>query len=204
MKLTPARVDAIKEIANIGVSKAATQLSSLLNDTIELNVPEIELVSLDNLPKSLVETDEHMVIVHQGLGGFMDGRAYLVFQTGESEAIVKVLFGSEHTPRDMDLRVYEYEAMLEIGNIIISTCVSTLANMLGEDISLSVPGYTEKNVMDFVIDAGDKECQVMIMKTVLSASRRSITGTFIIVLTMLSAEAFLMSIDKFLGAETQQ
>lgn len=198
MKLTDAQSDALIEIANIGVSKAATQLSSLLNDAIELNVPEIELIDISKLPEKLVDAVGHMVVVHQGLGGFMVGKAYLVFHTEESEAIVKVLLGSLQSTKDMDLRVYEYEAMMEIGNIIISTCISTLANMLDEDISLSVPGYTEKNKMDFVEEEGGKDCQVMIMKTVLNASRRSITGTLVIILTMLSAETLIKSVDRFL------
>jgi len=141
MNLTEQQRDALVELANIGVSRAATQLSQLLNETIKMNVPEVAVVKLDNLGIHFRYLDEEKVVVYQDMSGCLEGRAHLVFELEECGSLIQLLLGSLSISEDVDLRSYEHEALTELANIVITTCIVTLAGALGDEILLTVPTY---------------------------------------------------------------
>ena len=65
--MTPAQHDALSEIANIGASRSAKQLSLLLDDEIYLSVPEVAIVSVAELPGAIgVAVTDDVACVYQG------------------------------------------------------------------------------------------------------------------------------------------
>ncbi len=199
MELTEAQLDALKEIANIGISRAATQLSLLLSDKIVMNVPNARITLLSEASKTLNTTDEDMAVVYQDLSGELAGRAHLVLNTEESKVLVHALLGNVPTLSGADLLAYEHEAMTEIGNIVISTCISTLGNLLDGEIFLTVPTYSEKSALD-MFAGGGKAKDVLIMETVLKATNKNVEGMLVLVLTLESATDLLDMLSGLLDS----
>ena len=50
LDLSPAQLDALKEIGNIGAGNSATALSQVINRRIDMNVPKVALVPLEAVP----------------------------------------------------------------------------------------------------------------------------------------------------------
>ncbi|MCJ8296291.1 MAG: chemotaxis protein CheC, partial [Colwellia sp.] len=43
-KLTPLEIDALTEIFNIGIGRAANSLNKMVSQTVDLTIPEIEIL----------------------------------------------------------------------------------------------------------------------------------------------------------------
>ena len=48
--LTPTQLDALREIGNIGAGNTATALSQVVNKKIDMNVPKVSLIPIDEVP----------------------------------------------------------------------------------------------------------------------------------------------------------
>jgi len=130
--------DAISEIANLGVSRAAASLRQMVGEQVMLSVPAVRIVSR-NEAASLVErgNSPRLVAVQQSFDGPFSGRALLIFPEGQSLELVRSIVGPEHPLEDIiDL---EQEALAETGNIILNACLATIANVLRRPMRMSLP-----------------------------------------------------------------
>ena len=130
--------DAISEIANLGVSRAAAGLRQMVGEQVLLSVPAVRIVSR-NEAAALVErgNSPRLVAVQQSFEGPFSGRALLIFPEGKSLELVRSIVGPEHPLEDIiDL---EQEALAETGNIILNACLATIANVLQKPMRMSLP-----------------------------------------------------------------
>jgi chemotaxis protein CheC len=205
MTLTGIQRDALAEMANISASRAAKQLSILLQDTIEINVPKVEMHPIEEMRRRLQQQkSEHgMVCVYQEFSGSIQGRLHLVFHDEGSKALVHALVGEAITSSEDALRAYEHEAMTEIGNIIISTFGSMLADLLETEIRLSIPHYAEGDAHEVLCgsEGADDEAGnvIIVAETVLRAAHQDISGALMVILRLESAAVLLSQLDRILS-----
>ena len=136
--LTEIERDAISEIANMGVSRAAASLRQMVGEQVLLSVPAVRIVSRAEAAR-LVERDNSpkLIAVQQSFEGPFSGRALLIFPQAQSLELVRSIIGAEHSLEDIiDL---EQEALAEIGNIILNACLATIANVLRKSMRMSLP-----------------------------------------------------------------
>ena len=137
-KLTENEQDALAEIANMGVSRAANSLRLLVGEEVLLSVPSVRIVTREAASK-LVEREnaKKLVAVRQTFEGPFDGKALLIFPEAQSLELVRSIVGDEHSLEDViDL---EQEALAETGNIILNGCLATIANVLNRTMRMSLP-----------------------------------------------------------------
>ena len=94
--------DALAEIANIGVSRAATSLRQMVGEEVLLSVPAVNIVSRE-AASALVEKggNPKLVAVQQLFSGPFSGRALLIFPQDQSLELVRSIVGDEHTLEDV-------------------------------------------------------------------------------------------------------
>ena len=198
MSLSAMQRDMLGEIINIGAGKAAKHLSELLADAIELRVPVVDLVSFDELSRLLgIAAEDEVVCIRQVIGGSIDGQILLLFHSGESRQLVEALIGAQPPGAAIDMRSFEHEAMTEIGNIVISACVSAMADFMGSAIRLTMPQYEEgllEGVLRQTVQA-QAERQALVMRTSLRAARRAVAGTLILTFSVAEMSALLARLD---------
>jgi chemotaxis protein CheC len=137
-ELSEIEQDAIAEIANQGVSRAATSLRQLVGEQVLLSVPAVNIVTR-RAAAELVERGgaATLVAVQQSFEGPFSGRALLIFPQAQSLELVRLIVGPEHSLEDViDL---EEEALAETGNIILNACLATIANVLRRTMRMSLP-----------------------------------------------------------------
>jgi chemotaxis protein CheC len=130
--------DALAEIANIGVSRAASSLRQMVGEQVLLSVPAVDIVSRQ-AASELVQGggSPKLVAVQQSFDGPFSGRALLIFPQSSSLELVRSIVGEQHSLEDViDL---EQEALAETGNIILNACLATIANVLHRTMRMSLP-----------------------------------------------------------------
>jgi chemotaxis protein CheC len=138
IELTDLEHDALTELVNIGVSRAASSLRKMIGEEVLLSVPSIEIMAPQNATRLIREreTDE-LVAIQQQFEGAFSGRALLIFPEATSLDLVRAIIGSD-VPLDQVADI-EQEALAETGNIILNGCLATMANMLKRSLNISLP-----------------------------------------------------------------
>ena len=204
IEITSAQRDALKEIGNVGMSKAAKQLSTLLNGHIEISIPEINLLGIDKIhADSLFPNDEILAYVCQDLSKDLVGKAILVFHREHTTLLTQSVIGAAPKMTEKEVRACEREAMIEIGNIIISSCMSAIVNMLSCEVKLSVPKYDEAKIGSLMEtqmkDIDEKTSEIILIETALDAAGNDISGKLLLMLTKDSIDCLFMHLKKLLG-----
>jgi chemotaxis protein CheC len=136
-ELSDTEQDALAEIANMGVSRAATSLRQLVNEQVLLSIPAVKIVTLEVASKLVQRGATSLTAVQQSFDGPFSGRALLIFPQAQSLELVRAIVGDEHSLEDViDL---EEEALAETGNIILNACLATIANVLRRTMRMSLP-----------------------------------------------------------------
>ena len=50
LELSPVQLDALREIGNVGAGNSATALSQIINHRIDMNVPQVSIVPITDVP----------------------------------------------------------------------------------------------------------------------------------------------------------
>jgi chemotaxis protein CheC len=137
-ELTEVERDALAEIANMGVSRAANSLRQMVGEQVLLSVPAVKIVTRRAAAAFVGRGDEtRLVAVQQSFAGPFSGSALLIFPATQSLELVRLIVGAEHSLEDViDL---EQEALAETGNIILNACLGTIANLLRHTMRMSLP-----------------------------------------------------------------
>lgn len=136
--LTELERDALAELANIGVSRAAASLRKMVGQQVLLSVPSVEVVTQKAAGALVAEREgDNLVAVQQAFSGSFSGRAMLIFPQAKSLTLIRAIIGPDIAPNEA--KNFEEEALAETGNIIINGCLATMANILQQSLSVSLP-----------------------------------------------------------------
>jgi len=122
------QADELRELGNIGAAHAATTLSTILNTLIQIRVPEIILVGLENLKNYL--DDILAAIVVFKIQGQVKGEGYVILHIPEDSIIriTNIMIGTDKIDREID--EMDRSALNEIGNIMTSSFLDACATLL--------------------------------------------------------------------------
>ena len=136
--LSELQLDALTELVNLGVSRAAGNLAVMVREEVVLTVPKVALMTRQSAIETLAKRDSRsLVAVHQTFEGEIVGRALLIFPEERSLELVRCLVSSELS--NEEIIELEQEALAETGNVILNSCLATIANALESRLKISLP-----------------------------------------------------------------
>ncbi|WP_297436578.1 chemotaxis protein CheC [uncultured Clostridium sp.] len=135
--LTELQLDALKEISNIGAGNAATALSSLLNKSIDMEVPLVRILDIEEVYKNL-NLEEIVIAALIESKGEIQGQILFLFKEDTALDIIKQLTGIES--RDID--EMGESVICEIGNIISGTYMNAISSFTGLKMITGVPAIS--------------------------------------------------------------
>jgi chemotaxis protein CheC len=136
--LNEIELDALTEVVNVGVSRAASSLRTLVGSEVLLSVPAVDILTSERAAQLIGEREAGtLVAVHQSFDGDISGGALLIFPETNSLELVRAIAGGD-LPLE-DIIALEQEALAETGNIILNGCLATIANMLRRTLRISLP-----------------------------------------------------------------
>ena len=193
--------DALIEIFNIGVGQAAASMSAIVDEPVAMSVPSISFVDRREAARLLDNKDpeaERICGVSQHFEGAFDTQAILMFPEDKSLEIVRLMVG-EAVPLK-ELTEMEQEAMCEIGNIILNSCVGTLANIFRHELHGSLPQYHVGTSDEIISASGSGPDTVVLMLHIdFLLERHQIRGYVAFVLDVTALHDLKEQINRYIA-----
>ena len=200
MSLNELQRDALGEIFNIGVGRAAASLSQIVNDEVLLSAPEILVVHREQAANVLRGAElNQFSTVSQRFSGPFEAQAMLVFPESNALEIVRLMVGPHMSIGE--LSEFEQEAMCEIGNIILNACMSSLADIFRIRFESTLPLHRFGDTYNLPILDGDEAQMVLLLQVDMIISQQRIQGHILFLLSVPSMSALLEHLDRYLSAQ---
>lgn len=183
-KVSLRQLDLLKEIGSIGSASAATALSELIDNQVDIIVPQVELVPLDKIADLLGGMEKIYFVSVLEMNGDIEGTIFLLFSLEHSKSLVEVLLKkiNENGEKDLDDEMFQ-SCIKESANILCGAYVSALAEMTNLNIATSVPFLARDMVgaiLDFIfINLATEVENALVIKTNVNVSGSSIEGLFL-------------------------
>lgn len=132
------QLDALKEVANIGAGHAATALSQLTDRRIMINVPEIEITRLEDVPQTFGDPEAVVAAVLMHVLGDLTGRTLLLLPEENARLLCDLLI---RRPAGTTATIGQLEesSLKEAGNILSGAYLNALSDFMGMMLLPSVP-----------------------------------------------------------------
>ncbi|WP_294330746.1 chemotaxis protein CheX [uncultured Sphingomonas sp.] len=192
--------DALTEIVNIGVGRAASSLRKMIGDQVTLSVPAIDIVSQRRAARLISEREAaDLVAVRQDFDGAFAGRALLIFPESNSLELVRAVTGESLSAEDVT--EIEQEALTETGNVILNSCLATIANMLKRSLAMTIPEVLHGNSATLfeVDEAEDQDGLVLFLYIDFAVRKRDIRGYIAMIMDIPSLEKLKELLDEFIA-----
>lgn len=134
-------LDTLKEIGSIGAGNAATALSSLIGKQIRIKDPEVRIMGYNETIAWIGGPEEITAGVLVKMGGQINGIMLSVQQLDFINLILESMLG-KGVEDYFGLHEMETSALIEVGNILISTYINALSSLADINIQLTVPAFT--------------------------------------------------------------
>lgn len=142
-KITSFHLDVLKEIGNIGAAHAATALSNLLEKKIDMRVPDVKMVSFNEMMELVGGSENVVVGIYLRIEGDVEGSMFFILPIEQANRFIRRLIHDESfdfkTPPYSELGL---SAMQEMGNILSGSYLSALSDFTGLKIYPTVPGLS--------------------------------------------------------------
>jgi chemotaxis protein CheC len=200
LTLSELQHDALGEIFNIGVGRAASSLSQIVNDEVLLTAPEVMLVHREQAAKLLLGAElQQFSTVSQTFSGPFEAQALLVFRESNALEIVRLMVGPHMSIEE--LAEFEQEAMCEIGNIILNACMSSLADIFHVSFDSTLPLHRFGSAENLPVLEGGEEQMVLLLQVDMIISQQRIQGHILFLLSVASMSSLLSCLDQYLTAQ---
>lgn len=199
MKISELQQDALGEMFNLGVGRAASSLSLIVNDEILLSAPQVRVISIEDAKKELGSTGmSRCSSVSQNFSGPFDTHALLIFPETNALEIVSLMIGQHIKPDE--LAEFEQEAMCEVGNIILNACISALADLFGTEFQSTLPVHSFDDYQSLALGGPHDETIILLIQVDLIISKQQIHGHILLLLSVSSLNSLIESVDRYLAA----
>ena len=134
--LTPMERDMMGEISNISMGTAATTLSSLVNQKVDITTPKVELSTWQDL---VDEYDRPCVFIQISYKEGINGNNVFILKDTDVKVIADLMMGGDGTNIEGQIGELHLSAICEAMNQMMGSASTSLSSMLGIKIDISPP-----------------------------------------------------------------
>ncbi|MBI5815003.1 MAG: chemotaxis protein CheX [Nitrospinae bacterium] len=193
--ISPRHIDALTEIINIGVGRAASIINEMVGHHVSLRVPFVKLVRPEDLAREIgYEGNSEFSSVQMPFEGALHGVASLIFPPESASKLVAVLTGEESDSLDLDS--IKVETLNEVGNIVLNSVIGSIGNLLEQRFEYSIPSYMEGVFNEIFLSAGASNPIIMIAKADFLIMEHNIRGDIMIIFEVNSFDSVLLAIES--------
>jgi chemotaxis protein CheC len=181
LTLSELQRDALKEVGNIGAGHAATALSQLLNTTVKLSEPTIDVLKYRDLT-TRIGTDRSVAALHMYIRGEAPGQMVVLFDREQAAEFVNVFIKRIIG----DIQIFDSivdSTLKELGNIIAGSYLTALISLTGINLLPSVPtlsyGSVQSAFRTLMSILPDQD--VFLIESQFLDKDRAVSGQFILI-----------------------
>ena len=184
LELSPVQLDALREIGNVGAGNSATALSQIINHRIDMNVPQVSIVPITEVPDLVGGPDVMVAGVFLRVYGAAPSNILFLLPQESAFYLVDMTLGKPHgEPKTLDFM--DESALMEIGNILAGAYLNALFNLTKLSLLPSIPALA----MDMagailsvvLIQLGQMGDHALVIETEFQADEDGIKGHFFLV-----------------------
>lgn len=131
-------LDILTEIGNIGAGNATTAIANMLNLKIDMSVPKVQLLPVEQVSTVIGSEEEVIVGIMLGVEHDIDGSMMFLMDMNSAHNLVNRLMGRDPSYCE-EFDEMDLSAIKEIGNIIAGSYLSALSGLTNLVISPTVP-----------------------------------------------------------------
>ncbi|MEB1810098.1 MAG: flagellar motor switch phosphatase FliY [Bacillaceae bacterium] len=146
--LSPVEQDALGEIGNISFGSAATALSTLLNQKVDITTPQVSVINRNQLEEAFPQP--HVAVSVQYTEGF-EGMNLLVIKTTDAAIIADLMLGGDGLNPSSDLGEMQISAVQEAMNQMMGSASTSMSTIFNKRVDISPPGI---DLMDIPREEG--------------------------------------------------
>lgn len=202
MILSEKQIDGLTELVNISFSKSANALSELTGQRVTLEVPRVNIYPVGELGKALSEKVENEVAsVHQLFKGNISGDAMLLINTDSSLLLTDLLI-DQPVGTTLEFNNSTREVLIEVGNIILNSCLGMFGNLLKVQFTFSVPQLKIDSISKMLttLDTGDDSIRyALFIYMGFKLQDSNIDGYLVVVLGVNSMDFLIQKVEEMVN-----
>ena len=197
--ITDEEIDMLREAGNIASGNAMTSLSKLIDSTLDMNVVQVRIESIQELPEVLGGAEEVIAGMLINVFGDLNAMLLFAFETESAIGLVNRILGKQLKEFD-EFDEIDHSALCETGNILAGAYLSALNTLTGLKLNVSTPqiaidmagAILSYPAIEFVCN----DNKMLFIETVSKDITGLLNGTYILILD----NAAYNSVIKSLGA----
>jgi len=196
INLNEIKKDALKEVGNIGAGNAATAFSEVLDRKIEIDVPSVEIIPLEDVSTITGSEEDHVAGVLFKVSGEAPGTILFVFPSSTIKYLIEVVMDKKIEPEEMG--EIEISLLKELGNILSGSYLKSIGDMTNLNMNQSVPGFSYDMagaiLSSTMISASSTGENVLLIETEFMDGEEKIEGYFFFIPQVESLSIILKSL----------
>ena len=150
--LSGQHIDVLREIGNIGAGNAATSLSMLLNENVNISIPVVRIDEYEDVIRTVGDPEDLAIAILIYYTGEIRGMVLFLLSVEEAKRMALMLVGYEEEDEDAGISEMKISAIKEIGNILGSSYLGSIGELTGLNFDISVP-YTAIDMVGALMSA---------------------------------------------------
>jgi len=179
-------LDVLKEIGSMGTAHAATALSKMINKKVTMPVPHVEWVEFSKVADFVGGPENVIVGILVSLSGNIQGMMMYLMDVDAAHGLAEIVLGEspvsddKYAFSDMERSVVE-----ELGNILVSSYLGSLAGLTNSQIKPSIP-FMAVDMANAILSVpasefGKMADKILFIESELAIENLSASGCFILV-----------------------
>jgi chemotaxis protein CheC len=181
LALSEMQIEAMKEVGNIGAGHAATALSEMLDEPVQIGTPTVEILPFSDLANRVSHAGRIVTAVHFHVFGDAPAQIVVLFDEAQVLGFVKIFM--DHAGEAAISPQIVESTVKEVANIIGGAYLSALTSLTGITLIPSVPtvstGTAESAFLALMNVPADQD--VFYVQTGFEKDRPLIQGEFILI-----------------------
>lgn len=171
-KLSPEEADALGEVANISMGTAATTLSVLVNNRVDITTPTVSYTTLEDIAK---DSSTPCVFIYISYKAGLEGKNILVLKERDVKVITDLMMGGDGTNTEGELTDLHLSAICEAMNQMMGSASTSMSSMINDVVDISPPTATR---VDFAGEVSE-ELEELAGQTFALVSFRMVIGDLV-------------------------
>ena len=134
--------DVLKEIGNVGAENASAAFAMMVGQKVEVSAPKVRILDFKDAGGAIGGEEQIMAGIYLMVEGDVAGGMMFLLKKEAASKLVGILMGNPDRDVNADLSEIECSALNEIGNILTSSYLSSIADMTKLKIHPSVPSLS--------------------------------------------------------------
>lgn len=172
----------VREMTNIGLGHATTALSEMTGKAFNMSVPDVESLSLEEIPELLGGSESYSAGIYMPIEGDVSGHIAFLMPWASAQSLWQMLLGSKPESPEF-ISEMDASAILEIGNIINSSFLNAISDMTNLSMHATPPYLAVEMsaaILDaIVVEANAGDHVALAIRTVIHEFNGSMEGFFV-------------------------